>query len=129
MAAHGKFNPRAPLSSTLALSGGDLSILKLLAVRLTADLVLLSACETGRGHPDGAWRAVGLHRAFMAAGARRVVSTTYRVSDLGSALLMKHLFRRLDRGPAEALRAAQLHLRRRYPHPAFWAGFRVDGAP
>jgi len=129
VATHGKFNPRAPLSSTLALSGGDLSILKLLAVRLTADLVLLSACETGRGHPDGAWRAVGLHRAFMAAGARRVVSTTYRVSDLGSALLMKHLFRRLDRGPAEALRAAQLHLRRRYPHPAFWAGFRVDGAP
>ena len=130
LATHANMNERAPMQSALDLYGGPLPLLEVLGLRLTASLVILSACETGRGHLDSAGSVVGLNRAFLAAGARQVVSTLFRVSDLGSALLMKHFFRQLQRhAPAQALRRAQLHLRQRYAHPAFWAGFRLDGAP
>ena len=130
VATHATLDAQAPLRSALNFHGGPLPLLEVLGLRLPASLVLLSACETGRGTLDSAGSVVGLHRAFLAAGARRVVSSLFRVSDLGSALLMKHFFRQLHRHPpARALRQARLHMRGRYPHPAFWAGFRLDGAP
>jgi CHAT domain-containing protein len=101
-----------------------------LGVTLPASLVVLSACETGLGVIDGAGSVIGLQRAFLAAGARRVVSSLWRVSDLGTALIMKHFFRQLrEHAPAAALQRAQQKVRQRLPHPAFWAGFRLDGAP
>jgi CHAT domain-containing protein len=104
-------------------------LLDVLGLRLRARLVILSACETGLGRLAGGDGIVGLHRAFLAAGAAAVASSLWRVSDLATALLMKHLFRALRRGlePADALRAAQQELRRRFPHPAYWAGFRLEG--
>ncbi len=129
VATHARYDQLAPLRSSLALADGELELLAVLGLELRASLVILSACETGGGHMDGAAGVVGFHRAFLAAGAQRVVSSLWRVSDLGAALLIKRLFRQLRRhGPAEALRQAQQQLRRRYPHPAFWAGFRMDGA-
>ena len=129
VATHARFDEQAPLRSSLGLADGELELVQVLGLKLRASLVILSACQTGVGHLDGAAGVVGFHRAFLAAGARRVVSSLWRVSDLGTALLMKRFFRQL-RGhtPAEALRRAQQQLRRRYPHPAFWAGFRMDGA-
>jgi CHAT domain-containing protein len=90
--------------------------------------VILSGCETGLGPLDGADGVIGLHKAFLAAGARQVISSLWRVSDLGAALLMKHTFRLLAEKPAAvALQAAQNRVRRRFSHPAFWAGFRLEG--
>ena len=130
VATHGRFRPEAPLRTALDLADGPLEVLQVLGLRLRAGLVILSACQTGVGHLDGADSVVGLNRAFLAAGARRVISSLWRVSDLGTALLMKRLFRQLPQhAPAQALQRAQNQLRRRYPHPAFWAGFRLDGAP
>jgi CHAT domain-containing protein len=131
IATHASFRPDAPLRSALELSDGELPVLEVLGLKLQRPLVLLSACETGLGVLDGADGIVGLQRAFLAAGAERVLASLWRVSDLGSALLVKHLLRRLARGvkPAAALRQAQNIVRRRYAHPAFWAGFRLDGAP
>ena len=129
VATHADYHEHAPLGSTLELAGGELKLLAVLGLQLRASLVILSACQTGAGHLDGAAGVLGFHRAFLAAGAQRVVSSLWRVSDLGTALLMKRFFRQLqDRSPAEALRRAQQQLRKRYPHPAFWAGFRLDGA-
>lgn len=131
VASHARYDAEAPLLSALELHQGELRLVEVLGLKLRASLVVLSACETGLGHLDGADGVLGLHQAFLLAGARRTISSLFRVSDLGSALLMKHLFRGLARGlPVdEALRAAQNVVRRRFPHPAFWAGFRLDGAP
>jgi CHAT domain-containing protein len=131
VASHARYDADAPLLSALELHQGELRLVEVLGLKLKASLVVLSACETGLGHLDGADGILGLHQAFLLAGARRTISSLFRVSDLGSALLMKHLFRGLARGlPVdEALRAAQNVVRRRFPHPAFWAGFRLDGAP
>ena len=132
VATHAELRPDEPLATALELEGGELPLLEVLGLKLKPGaLVLLSACETGTGHLDGADAVVGLNRAFLAAGAARVISSRWRVSDLGAALLMKQLFRGLARGqtPARALRRAQNLLRRRFPHPAFWAGFQLDGAP
>lgn len=130
LATHATYRPDAPLLSALELADGDLSMKDVLGMKLCASLVILSACDTGLGHLDGADGVLGLHRAFFASGARRVISSLWRVSDLGTALLMKRFFRRLrGASPALALQQAQNELRRRYPHPAFWAGFRLDGAP
>jgi CHAT domain-containing protein len=130
VASHGRLDEESPLLSSLQLADGDLSVAQVLGLTLRAELVALSACETGLGPLDGADAVLGLHQAFLIAGARRVISSLWRVSDLGSALLMKHTARHLARGePAEAaLRSAQNEVRRRFPHPAFWAGFRLDGA-
>jgi CHAT domain-containing protein len=131
IATHASFRPDAPLLSALELSDGELPVLEVLGLKLQRPLVLLSACETGLGVLAGADGIVGLQRAFLAAGAERVLASLWRVSDLGSALLIKHLLRRLAAGdaPALALRRAQNTVRKRYSHPAFWAGFRLDGAP
>lgn len=132
IASHADFRPEAPLSTSIELADGELPLLELLGLKLRPGaLVILSACDTGTGHLDGADAMVGLDQAFIAAGARRVVSSLWRVSDLGAALTMKHLFRGLARhgSPARALQQAQNRLRQRFPHPAFWAAFRVDGAP
>jgi CHAT domain-containing protein/tetratricopeptide (TPR) repeat protein len=132
VATHAEFRPESPLSTALELADGELPLLEVLGLELSPGaLVILSACETGTGPLDGADAVVGLHRAFRAAGAGQVISSLWRVSDLGAALTMKHLFRGLGNKltPARALRAAQNTLRKRFPHPAFWAAFRLDGAP
>ncbi len=129
LATHGVFRPEAPFRSALELADGELPLLEVLGLKLKAALVILSACETGVGLLDGADGIIGLHRAFLAAGAQRVISSLWRVSDLGTALLMKHFFRGLARtSPARALQEAQNKVRQRFAHPAFWAGFRLDGA-
>jgi len=131
VASHGRFDEEAPLLSALELADGELPLVQVLGLKLKAELVILSSCESGLGQLDGADGVLGLQAAFLLAGARRVIASLWRVSDLGSALLMKHVARRLAKGepPEAALRGGQLEVRRRYPHPAFWAGFRLDGAP
>ena len=69
-----------------------------------------------------------MHRAFLTAGAKSVVSSLWRVSDLTSGVLMKNFHRNLKtHDPATALRDAQLKVMKYFPHPAYWAGFRLDG--
>lgn len=115
----------APLGRMVALADGGLSPLELLATRVNAPLIVLSACEAARSLAGGRW---ALDRLLLLAGAGQVLATTERVSDLGAALLMKHFFRERERGlaPAAALQQAQLRLRARWPYPAAWATFRVS---
>ena len=101
---------------------------------LTADLVVLSACQTGLGDLKEAEGTVGLQRAFLARGARSVLVSLWNVSDEATARLMKRFYHHWlgdDRpSKAEALRRAQEDVRRipGFRHPRFWAPFQLVGA-
>jgi CHAT domain-containing protein len=139
-ATHAVLDRRFPLDSALVTSAparpgagnGLLQAWEVFArIRLQADLVTLSACETGLGRELGGEGLVGLARAFHFAGARSVLASLWAVSDRSSAELMARFYARLRaREPAaEALRAAQRELRARpeTSHPYHWAGFALSG--
>lgn len=122
-AVHGILDESFPLSSGLALSlrgqpapdqdNGLLEAWEIFEqVRLDADLVTLSACETGRGREVGGEGLIGLTRAFQYAGARAVLASLWSVADDSTAALMLRFYRNLRDGKSkdEALRQAQLDL-------------------
>jgi CHAT domain-containing protein len=101
-------------------------------MRLSAELVVLSACRTALGKEVRGEGLVGLTRGFMDAGARRVVGSLWSVPDAPTAALMSRFYALLLKdglSPAEALRGAQLALRRerRFSAPQAWAGFVLQG--
>jgi CHAT domain-containing protein len=103
---------------------------------ITADLVVLSACQTGLGDLKQAEGTVGLQRAFLARGARSVLVSLWSVDDAATRRLMDrfygHWLNDADRPTkAEALRRAQEDVRRTkgLEHPRYWAAFQLVGAP
>jgi CHAT domain-containing protein/tetratricopeptide (TPR) repeat protein len=105
------------------------------ALDLDAELVVLSACQTGLGSLREAEGTVGLQRAFLARGARSVLVSLWSVSDAVTGLLMKRFYTHWldDRdapSKAEALQRAQRDIRATpgYEHPRFWAAFQLVGA-
>lgn len=115
LATHGYLSAEAPLLSALLLADGDeLSVHELMGLRLEADLVVLSACETGRGEGTGGEEVLGLTRGLLAAGARAAVVSLWPVDDLSTGVLMGEFHRRVRAGvpKADALREAQAFLRR-----------------
>ena len=131
LASHAVFRQDNPLFSAIKLADGWLSLYDLYRLRLRASLVTLSACETGVNEVLGGDELVGLARGFFQAGARSIVVSLWAVNDESTAQLMRAFYTNLDGGPgpAAAMRRAQLDLRRRYPHPYFWAPFIVVGRP
>jgi CHAT domain-containing protein/tetratricopeptide (TPR) repeat protein len=140
-ATHGILDATRPERSGLVLSlvdadgrprDGVLRLNDIFGLNLSAELVVLSGCETGLGRQVRGEGLVGLTRAFMYAGAPRVVSSLWRVDDQATAQLMTRFYRHMlagDRRPAAALRAAQRELARdpRWAAPYFWAGFVLHG--
>ena len=148
-ACHGILDEKFPLNSGLALSppaqvrdGTDNGLLQAWEVfervRLKADLVTLSACQTGLGKQTAGEGLLGLTRAFQLAGARSVLASLWRVSDDSTATLMRRFYQLLAAGrpKAEALRAAQLDLitgaatggrGAELAHPFHWAAFELVG--
>jgi CHAT domain-containing protein/tetratricopeptide (TPR) repeat protein len=100
---------------------------------LSAELVVLSACQTGLGDLKQAEGTVGLQRAFLAKGARSVLVSLWSVSDEATATLMKSFYTHWLGGSskAEALRRAQIELRgkpgSRFHEPRYWAAFQLVG--
>ena len=140
-ATHGLLNNEHPELSGLVFSlvdktgrpqDGFLRLHEIFNLKVNADLVVLSACETGLGKEVKGEGLVGLTRGFMYAGAPRVVASLWKVDDLATAELMKLFYQGvLKEGlrPAAALRAAQDRLSRqkRWASPYFWAGFVLQG--
>jgi CHAT domain-containing protein len=95
------------------------------------ELVVLSACETAVGEIRKGEGVFGLRRAFVLAGAKRLVMSLWRVPDLQTRDLMLWFYQALLRGePAGmALRSAQEAIRRANPDPYFWAAFILQGDP
>ena len=100
-------------------------------LHLNARLVVLSACETGRGALRAGEGLIGMSWALLAAGTPAAVVADWKADSAATAKLMVELHRRFLAGdsPAEALRHAQAVLRHeaRYAHPYYWAPFTVVG--
>ncbi|MEO1365590.1 MAG: CHAT domain-containing tetratricopeptide repeat protein, partial [Acidobacteriota bacterium] len=140
-ATHAEINNELPGSSRIILSGfdrdgraipPDLRLTDIYTLDLSADLVVLSACQSALGQRIEGNGLVGLARGFFYAGAGRLVVSLWDVDDAATATLMIDFYRSLVRdraSPAEALRRAQEHLRTETPwtHPYYWAGFIVQG--
>ncbi|MCI0397405.1 MAG: CHAT domain-containing protein [Chloroflexi bacterium] len=155
LACHGRFNEQAPLESYLETGAGErLAAREVLAGwRWPAELVTLSACQTGVSGVLRGDEPMGLVRAFFYAGARAVLVSQWPVEDLATFLLMRRFYQELAGGenvwPAAALQAAQVWLRELagaevqsllaelpavslpsfspeahpFAHPSAWAGF------
>ncbi len=141
-ACHGILNEVQPLESGLVLSipekienAGNNGILQAWEifedVRINADLVTLSACETGLGKEMGGEGLIGLTRAFQYAGAKTVMSSLWSVADESTAELMKYFYKALKKGKSkdEALKQAQKKMikSKKYNHPFYWAAFKLNG--
>jgi CHAT domain-containing protein len=135
IASHGEYDANAPLFSALLLApdaqnDGTLTAKEVFSLQTRADLVALSACQTGLGRLTAGDEVVGLNRAFIYAGTRQLLSTLWRVDDISTAVLFKHFYRRIDTtSRAEALRQAQLTVKARpeFSHPAAWASVVLSG--
>jgi CHAT domain-containing protein/tetratricopeptide (TPR) repeat protein len=140
-ACHGLLDEHFPLNSALALTlpeqqaeGQDNGLLQAWEIfeslRLDADLVTLSACDTALGREMGGEGLVGLTRAFQYAGARSVLASLWGVSDVSTARFMQRFYGYLRSGKSkdEALQAAQIdQIRGGSPHPFHWAAFELFG--
>jgi CHAT domain-containing protein len=103
-------------------------------LELDCDLVVLSACETGRGQLSSGEGIIGLSRSFFIAGARSVVVSQWAVSDISTAQLMKDFYQQLVNGAVKpaALREAKLLMLNggsETRHPYYWAPFVIIGPP
>ena len=140
-ATHGVLDDSRPALSGLILSlvdqrgnpqDGFLRLHDIYNTRVDADLVVLSACQTALGKQIRGEGLVGLARAFMYAGAPRVVASLWEVSDVATAELMRRFYRNMlqqNLTPAAALRSAQLEIAKKpqWRSPYYWAGFVLQG--
>ncbi|MEA5462363.1 CHAT domain-containing tetratricopeptide repeat protein [Leptothoe sp. PORK10 BA2] len=140
LATHGFFNETNPLEGSLALApanndkpgpagDGFLTAAEILDSQLTADLVVLSACDTGRGRITGDG-VVGLSRSFLAAGVPSVMVSLWQVPDEATSALMLTFYQQRLAGEdnAQALRQAMLTMLDTYPAPVNWAAFTLVGS-
>ncbi|MBE7385890.1 MAG: tetratricopeptide repeat protein [Leptolyngbya sp. SIO1E4] len=107
---------------------GLLTSAEILQMDLQADLVVLSACDTGRGRITGDG-VIGLSRSFVAAGVPSIIVSLWAVPDAPTAELMTEFYRQLDQGQtkAQALRQAMLITMQTHPDPKDWAAFTLIG--
>lgn len=140
-ATHGLINSRNPELSGLVLSlvneagepqEGFLRLHEIYNMRLNADLVVLSACQTGLGKEVRGEGLIGLTRGFMYAGAPRVVASLWQVDDAATAALMKEFYRWMlvkKLTAAAALRAAQIEMLKKkgWRSPYYWGAFVLQG--
>jgi CHAT domain-containing protein/Tfp pilus assembly protein PilF len=133
LATHGIFDDIQGLNSGIALtpSGKDDGLLtasEILDLKLNAELVVLSACDTGRGRISGDG-VIGLSRSLISAGVPSVLVSLWSVPDAPTALLMTEFYQNLQKRPdkAQALRQAMLTTMKNNPNPVDWAAFTLIG--
>ena len=143
LATHGVLDDANPMYSRLLLSrrdgdgeDGELEAREMLDLRLRADLVVLSACDTARGDVRSGEGLVGMSWTLFAAGAPSIIASKWRVDSAESEALMIAFYDRWMKRPrqpfakARALRAARLALMRdpKYRHPYYWSPFVLIGS-
>jgi CHAT domain-containing protein/Tfp pilus assembly protein PilF len=142
LATHGVLDASSPLYSRIVLSpgpaasreDGQLEAWEILRLRLDADVVVLSACDTARGRIAAGEGVIGMTWALFAAGARAAVVSQWQVESSSTTTLMAAFHRGLAAGrgsKADALRTASLEVLRapEHGHPFYWAGFVLVGQP
>jgi hypothetical protein len=137
-ACHGLIDEARPSFSSLALTpdapdDGLLTAGEVSGMRIEADLVALSGCETARGREFAVEGTMGLPRAFLVAGASRVRCSHWKVDDEATRALMVRFYERWKTGAtaARALRDAQESVRaeEKWKHPRYWAAWVLWGLP
>ncbi len=140
-ATHGLLNSQNPQLSGLVLSlvepsgkstNGFLRLYDIFNLNLPAELVVLSACQTGLGKEIKGEGIIGLTRGFMYAGATRVLVSLWSVDDQATSVLMVNFYQGMLKNklsPAEALRQAQIALQKNpdWSSPYYWAAFTLQG--
>jgi CHAT domain-containing protein/Tfp pilus assembly protein PilF len=134
LATHGWLDDQRGLGSAIALApagqdNGWLTATEILNMKLNADLVTLSACDTGRGRITGDG-VIGLSRSFISAGVPSIIVSLWAVPDAPTAELMTEFYtnwqvKKLDK--AQALRQAMLTTLKTHPNPRDWAAFTLIG--
>ena len=141
IATHGLLDTERPGLSALVFSmvdaegkplNGFLRANDIYNLKLPAELVVLSACQTGLGKEIKGEGLVGLTRGFMYAGAARVVVSLWNVNDKATAGLMTNFYEKMlkhGERPAAALRAAQVEMwkQKQWQSPYYWAAFTMQG--
>ena len=140
-ATHGLINAKRPELSGIVLTmvgpdgsaqDGYLQLHDIYRLNLSADLTVLSACNTALGLDIAGEGLIGLTRGFMYAGSRSVVASLWEVDDRATAVLMEHFYKAMltdGMTPAAALRSAKETVRKQpaWSHPYYWAGFVLQG--
>ena len=140
-ATHGIANTQNPELSGIVMSmvddkgnvvNGFLRLTDIFNLKLAANLVVLSACQSGMGQNVKGEGMVGLTRGFMYAGAQRVAVSLWSVDDEGTAVLMQKFYQKMLQqklAPASALRAAQMEMmqQEQWKSPYYWAAFTLQG--
>ncbi|WP_445299913.1 CHAT domain-containing protein [Microcoleus sp. AT3-D2] len=140
-ATHGLANSKNPELSGIVMSmvddkgnlvNGFLRLTDIFNLKLAANLVVLSACQSGMGQNVKGEGMVGLTRGFMYAGAQRVAVSLWSVDDEGTAVLMQKFYQKMLQqklAPAAALRAAQIEMmqQEKWKSPYYWAAFTLQG--
>ena len=140
-ATHGVLDLEHPELSGIVLSmvdekgqpqDGYLRLHEIYNLSLPAELVVLSACQTGIGKQIKGEGLIALTRGFMYAGAKSVVASLWKVDDAATSELMAEFYKQMFTNklkPAAALRAAQVKMshQKRWQSPYYWAGFFLQG--
>jgi len=136
-ACHGLLDEQVPFRSALVLSidedkkeDGFLQVREIYNLRFNAEMVVLSACQTGRGRLESGEGILGLPRIFFYAGAKSVISTLWPINDKSTSFLMRSLYEHLAKGESksQAIRSAKINmLKSKYAHPFYWAAFVLNG--
>ncbi len=118
----------APSKTDGQTDDGFLTASEIIAMRLNAEMVVLSACKTGQGLLTGDG-VIGLSRSLITAGVPSVVVSLWSVPDDPTAMLMTTFYKKFQENPdkAQALRQAMLATKAKYPDPLNWAAFTLIG--
>ena len=129
LATHAYFAPGSPLDSGIVFADGVLTAREVMSHRLKADLLVLSACQTGMAGVLGGDELAGLAQAFLQAGARSLVVSLWSVNDPATAALMSAFYATRQEGAdkAVALSRAMAQVREGWPHPYYWGAFVLMG--
>lgn len=131
LASHGYFRRDNPMFSFLKLADSRLDFYNLLDLKLNAEMVTLSGCQTGVNKVFPGDELHGLMRGFLGAGASSLVVSLWAVNDRSTAELMRAMYTQIRAGSPKrsALRSAQLAIKDAYGHPYYWAPFLLIGNP
>lgn len=127
-ACHGGFEEKRPQESALLLADGPLKALEISNLNLDLELVVLSACMSGRVRVEAGDEIMGLLRGFIYSGARCIVSSLWEVAENSSLDFMRVFYEKMQSmQTSEAFQCAQLELKKRYPEPIVWSSYFLFG--
>jgi CHAT domain-containing protein len=129
IATHGYFRQDNPMFSSIRLGTSHLSLYDMAHLHLPVEMVVLSGCATGLNVVTPGDELMGLVRGLLQAGAQSLVLSLWDVHDGTAKEFMVEFYKQLELGhpKAEAMRAASIRLKERYPHPYYWAPFLLIG--